>query len=161
MQWNQPHMIPDGSGVLFTSCIGDPTAVYNVSAPNYTSDPYGCQVYLAQIPPQPPADGIDRTNYENVSVNIGAGSGGATHARVKYGYEENEPTRGTAWPPAIHFYCTQYQGTCYSSNQDFSLNSQPALPIGVPQRVLFYQVEYLNASNQVVASDPMMMVAIP
>jgi hypothetical protein len=110
---------------------------------------------------KPPADGIDRTNFENVSVAIGAGSAGATHARVKYGYEENEGTRGTTWPAAIHFYCTQYQGTCYSANQNLTLNSTPNLAIGVPQRVLFYQVEYLNAANAVVATDPVTMAAIP
>ena len=124
-------------------------------------DTYGCQVFLASIPPQPTSDGIDRTDYENVSITIGPGSGGATHARVKYGYEENEHTRGTTWPPAIHFYCTQYQGTCYSSDQNLPLSSQQTLQIGVPQRVLFYEVEYLNASNQVVASDPIVTVAIP
>ena len=80
---------------------------------------------------------------------------------MKYGYEENEPRKGTTWPPIIHFYCTQYQGTCYSSNQNLPLSSPQTLPIGVPQRVLFYEVEYLNASNQVVASDPITTVTIP
>ena len=116
---------------------------------------------MARIPPPPPDDGIDRTNYENVSVTIGKGSGGASHARVKYGYVENEPTRGTTSPPAIHFYCTQYQGTCYNTGQNLALNSVQTLQIGVPQRVLFYQVEYLNGSNLVVATDPMHVVAIP
>ena len=127
---------------------------------------------MALIPPQPTADGIDRTNFENVSVSIGPGSGGATHAVVTFGYEENEPTRGTTWPPTIHFYCAQYQGQCYYQSGNYgnttlanatslSLNSNQTLPMGVPQRVLFYQVEYLNSSNQVVATDPMQVVAIP
>jgi hypothetical protein len=152
-----PHTVPDGSAALFESCAADPHLALNGAS----VDSYGCQVFADLIPPQPPADGIDRTNYENVTVTIGAGSGGATHARVKYGYEENEPKRGTTWPPSIHFYCTQYQGTCYSSDQNLPLNSQQVLQIGVPQRVLFYEVEYLNASNQVVASDPITTVAIP
>ena len=152
-----PHAVPDGTEALFMSCIADAHLTTNGAG----IDPYGCQVFAALIPPQPTADGIDRTNYENVTITIGAGSGGATQARVKYGYQENEPNRGTTWPPAIHFYCTQYQGTCYSSNQNLSLGSQQTLQIGVPQRVLFYQVEYLNGANQVVASDPIMTVAIP
>jgi hypothetical protein len=152
-----PHTVPDGSAALFESCAADPhIAIHGTSV-----DTYGCQVFADLIPAQPPSDGIDRTHYESVSITVGAGSGGATHARVKYGYEENEPTRGTTWPPAIHFYCTQYQGTCYSSDQNLPLSSPQTLQIGVPQRVLFYQVEYLNASNQVVASDPMTAVAIP
>jgi hypothetical protein len=152
-----PHTVPDGSAALFESCAVDPhLAIHGANV-----DTYGCQVFADLIPAQPPSDGIDRTNYENVSITIGAGSAGATHARVKYGYEENERMRGTTWPPAIHFYCTQYQGTCYSSDQNLPLSSLQTLAYGVPQRVLFYQVEYLNGSNQVVASDPIMTVAIP
>ena len=156
------HVIPDSSWVTFESCVADPHINVNGSANGgSTTDIYGCQEFMAKIPPQPPADGIDRTNYESVTVTIGAGSGSATHARVMYGYEENEPARETIWPPVMHFYCTQYQGTCYSSDQNLPLNSQQALQIGVPQRVIFYEVEYLNSSNQVVASDPMTAVAIP
>ena len=157
LQSLHPHTVPDGSAALFESCAADPHLTTNGAA----VDSYGCQVFADLIPAQPPSDGIDRTNYESVSITIGAGSGGATHARVKYGYEENEPRRGTTWPPAIHFYCTQYQGTCYSSDQNLPLSSTQTLQIGVPQRVLFYQVEYLNASNQMVASDPIVTVAIP
>jgi hypothetical protein len=152
-----PHTVPDGSAALFESCAADP----HITIHGTSIDTYGCQAFAALIPAQPPADSIDRTNYENVTITIGAGTGGATHARVKYGYEENERTRGTTWPPAIHFYCTQYQGTCYSSDQNLSLSSPQTLQIGVPQRVLFYQVEYLNGSNQVVASDPITTAAIP
>ena len=158
LQGNAPHTVTDGSGALFESCIADPHLTINGLI---AANPYDCEVFLATIPAQPSADGIDRTGYETVAITIGAGSGGATHARVRYGYEENEPVRGTTWPRAINFYCTQYQATCYFSDQNFSLNSQPTVQIGVPQRVLFYQVEYLNASNQVVASDPLIAVAVP
>jgi hypothetical protein len=152
------HAVPDGSFYTFESCVADPHLATNGGG---SDDSYGCHEFMVRVPPQPPADGIDRTNYESVVINIGAGSGWATHARVKYGYEENEPIRGTTWPPTINFYCTQYQGTCYASDQNMPLNSSQTLAIGVPQRVLFYQVEYLNASNQVVASDPATTVAVP
>jgi hypothetical protein len=152
-----PHVVPDGSAAIFESHIADP----HISINGANLQVKDAQVYQVVIPPQPPADGIDRTNYETASITIGTGSGGATQARVKYGYEENERMRGTTWPPAIHFYCTQYQGTCYSSDQNLPLSSVKTLPYGVPQRVLFYQVEYLNSTNQVVASDPIMTVAIP
>jgi len=156
------HTLPDGSWLMFESCVGDPHINVNGSFDGGSvSDLYGCGEFMAQIPPQPPADGIDRTNFETVQIAVGAGSGGATHARVKYGYEENEPARGTTSPPLVHFYCTQYQGTCYASDQTMSLNSTQTLAIGVPQRVLFCQVEYLNGSNQVVASDPMTTVVVP
>jgi len=157
LQSSHPHTVPDGSGILFESCVGDPHITTNGGG---GADTYGCQTFLASIPPQPPADGIDRTNFENVSVNILPSFGGATHARVKYGYEENEPVRSPTWPRTIHFYCTQYKGTCYS-DQNLPLNSKAILPMGVPQRVLYYQVEYLDSSNTVVATDPVTTTAIP
>jgi len=156
LQGFAPHTVPDGSGALFQSCIADPHIQTHGGGGNIN-----CQVYLAHIPPQPPADGIDRTNFENVSVNILPSFGGATHARVKYGYEENEAVRSPTWPRTIHFYCTQYKGTCYSANQNLPLNSKAILPVGVPQRVLYYQVEYLDSSNTVVATDPVTTTAIP
>jgi hypothetical protein len=152
------HSVPDGSFFTYESCVADPHL--GMKGPG-SQDSYGCHEFMVRVPPQPLADGIDRTNYEPVVIPIGAGSGGATHARVKYGYEENEPTRGTTWPPAIHFYCTQYQGTCYSSDQNLPLSSQQTLQIGVPQRVLFFEVEYLNDSNSVVAQGPAQVVAVP
>jgi hypothetical protein len=173
--WRQqaahPHVVPDGSYAMFETCITDPH-MGPLGGFSTDQDNYGCHPMMALIPPQPTADGIDRTNFENVSVSIGPGSGGATHAVVTFGYEENEPTRGTTWPPTIHFYCAQYQGQCYYQSGNYgnttlanatslSLNSNQTLPMGVPQRVLFYQVEYLNSSNQVVATDPMQVVAIP
>jgi hypothetical protein len=56
---------------------------------------------------------------------------------------------------------TQTVTVCYSSDQNLPLSSPQTLQIGVRQRVLCYQVEYLNASNQVVASDLMSAVAVP
>jgi len=152
------HTVPDGSYVIYDSCALDPHI--NQNGGN-SGGAYGCQDLMARIPPQPTEDRIDRTNYENVTVKIAGGPSGATHAQVKYGYQENEPSRTTIWPPALNFFCTQYQGACYYPDQNLPLNSQQSFQIGVPQRVLFYEVEYLNASNQIVASDPMTAVAIP
>jgi uncharacterized repeat protein (TIGR03803 family) len=153
------NMTADDGWVIKDNCLADPY----VNPSTGSTEGLNCmsQVHMFKVPPQPPNDGIDRTNYENVTISIGPGSAGTTHARVKYGYQENERARGTVWPPTLRFYCTQYQGPCYSSNQSLPLNSPQVLQIGVPQRVLFYQVEYLNGSNQVVASDPVTAVAIP
>ena len=115
----------------------------------------GCasQTYLVKIPPQPPDDGINRTTYENVPIAVGAGSNGATHARVKYGYQEDGPVN--------NFYCTQYRKTCYYSDQNLPLNGTVNLAVGVPQRVIFYQVEYLDSSDNVVATGPITAYAVP
>lgn len=165
------HGVPDGSMVMFTNCVADPHINGNAS----TGDAYGCQVYGAEVPPQPPQDGIDRTDFENVDFRIGTASG-ATQARLKWGYLENERhavTDSIAWPPTMHYWCTQYQATCYwngsATTPSFAaatfaglpLNSFQSLQIGAPQRMLFYQVDYLNAAGTLIASDPMKIAAVP
>jgi hypothetical protein len=152
------NMVPDDSWVTKDDCKADPYVQAELQAayPNSTNTGYCLsEVYMYKIPPQPPADSTVRTTYTTAIITVGAGSGGATHARIKYGFEENEPTRGTTWPPTIHFYATQYQGLSYYSDQNLSLSTQYNLGIGVPQRVLFYQIEYLNSGNSVVATDPL------
>lgn len=109
-------------------------------------------VVAATIPPQPMDDGIDRTDYEEVRVVI-ENRPGATHARVKYGFEENGPRKS--------FFCTQRKETCYLPNRYLRLNSTQSARAGVPQRILFYQVEYLNARSSVVAAGPVVAVAVP
>lgn len=118
------------------------------------------EVYLLKVPPQPPNDGIDRTNYLNVTVTIGAGPSGAGSAKVRYGYEENESPHGTTWPPVIHYYCTQYQGECDTACTT-GLSANHSYEVGVPQRVLYYQREYYSDSSYngtALSSDPMQAV---
>jgi len=105
-----------------------------------------------------------------VTINIGAGESGAKGARIRFGYEENEPNRAVTQPRTMHFYCTQYHENCYYQAGNYSntkaanatnlpLGSSQTLRIGVPQRVLFYQVEYLDGSKSM-ATGPMQMLAI-
>ncbi len=142
--------LPDQSWAYFDNCMANP---HWLTANTLDATACGSQMYLVKIPPQPPADGVDRTNYENVPVSIGAGPPGATHARIKYGYEENGPR--------ANFYCTQRKETCYFSNQNLPFNSTQTLAVGVPQRIVFFQVEYLNNSNAIVSTGPITAVAIP
>jgi len=72
---------------------------------------------------------------------------------VKYGYEENGPEED--------FYCTQYKQTCYYSDQNLPLNGTVNLQVGIPQRVIFYQVDYLDSSNNLVATGPITAYAVP
>ena len=167
LQSNAPHPVTDGSGALFYSCIADPhLAITGLAAPN----PYDCEVYLATIPVQPTADGKDRTKYLTIPITIGT-VGGASYAILKYGYEENEPTRGATFPPTINYYCTQYQAGCFwgatgapvytvGSGTHIALSSTTNLQIGVPQRVLAYNILYFNGSNVQVGSSGLQWLAI-
>jgi hypothetical protein len=148
-----PHAIPDGSGALFRSCAAD---TY-MQVQGYVWGPAGCNMFVGSIPPQPTVDGIDRTNYETLPIAIGTASG-ASYAELEYGYEENEPTRAVTRPATINYYCTQYRGTCYwassgsptyspSGGAHLSLSATSNLQLGVPQRVLYYNILYYNSSN--------------
>jgi hypothetical protein len=135
--------IPDDSWVWKDTCIED---TYLNAYTGGGESPVNCidEVYMWKVPAQPPVDTTNRTTYTNVTITIG-NPGGASHANVAYGFEENEPIRGTTWPPTIHFYGTQYQGE--STTACTTLGQSPTYAIGVPQRVLFYQVQYFNNSS--------------
>jgi hypothetical protein len=105
---------------------------------------------MVKVPSQPPEDGLDRAGLENVSIEI-ATYPGAARARVKYGYEE--------YGTRDDFHCTLHGEICSSAM--LPLASTSTLKIGIPQHLLFYQIEYLNAANTVVGSGPIEALAIP
>lgn len=134
---NMAESLPDGSWVML-----ELRSPWSITAYN--------EVYVAKVPPQPPTDGIDRTNFEKVPITVGNPGGSVVAAQVKYGYAENGP-------PAS-FFCTQRPEPCI---QTVSLGQAIEPSLGVPQRVLFYQVDYLDSKGNVVSSDPVTAVAIP
>ena len=133
------HSLPDGSWALFPS---------NLTNLNNNNPVGAADIFLVKIPPTPAEDGIDRSNYEPIAVATNAVAGAVT-ASVAYGYEENGPRSS--------FYCTQRPEPCTVTTAPGSSVSLP----GVPQRILFYQVSYLDGSGNVVSSDDMQAVAVP
>jgi len=129
------HPTPDGSWAVFPSNAVMDTAI-------------GDTVLMVKIPPYPAQDTVDRTTVINVPVQARTFSG-AVSARVKFGFEENGPRTS--------FFCTQRQETC---SVPASLNSIVNVP-AITQRVLFFQVEYLNGSGQVVGAELLGAVPVP
>ena len=136
-----PHTVPDGSAALFESCAADP----HLTVEGTSVNSYGCQVFADLIPAQPPSDGIDRTNYESVSITIGAGSGGATHARVKYGYERERASEGNdlaayhpfllhAIPGDVLFLEPEPVAQLTANSSDWGAAARPVLRGGIPER---------------------------
>ena len=113
---------------------------------NVTNPPK--RIFLVKIPPQPPVDGIDRSNYVPVPIQVPTVTSAAT-AKVFYGYEEDGARSA--------FYCTQQPDPCSVSSVPGSLVNLP----GVPQRVLFYEVEYLDNSGNVLGKGPVNAAAVP
>jgi len=101
-----------------------------------------------KVPPYPAVDAVDRTNFENVPAPV-TRAGTAVSVRISYGYEENGPR--------TNFYCTQRPEVCTLTG---TINSTIMIP-AIPQRVLFYRADYLDASNAVVGSDALVAVPVP
>lgn len=136
--------LPDGSWTIF-----------------YAPNPPPSNVLLAKIPPITPSDGIDRSTFLRVPLNLTPPTGkGITKAIVEFGYMENGSP--------LSYYCTSRQEPCvsvsssisdpdpfkYEITESFSpvscaTSCSIAIPV-LPERVAYYKVKYLdNANNQV------------
>lgn len=134
--FSNAHPLPDGSWSIFASRV--PGTI------DQTTD----ETYLVKMPPTPTPDGIDRSNFINVPVQTTTVTN-ATTAKILYGYEENGPRTS--------FFCTQRAEPC-------SLSTVPGASINIPavtQRVVFYQIQYLNSSNVILQTSPLQAAAVP
>jgi hypothetical protein len=170
-RWNSSagnDELPDDAWVFHDTCIADPYifAEMAAAAPNVTNNAYCLQEdYAYKIPGQPTADGLDRSNYLTVPIVVGSVGASPAYAILEYGYEENEPSHGTTYPPTVHYYCQQYQAACFwngaaatpaytaASGTHLSLSATSNLTIGVPQRTMAYNILYFNGSNVQVGSS--------
>jgi hypothetical protein len=107
---------------------------------------------IAQIPPYPMPDSINRADFVPVSVNVSppAGVAGVT---AEFGYAENGPADG--------YFCTSRQEICVKGNQpangfDFAGDNVPELPCtascsivipAISQHVIYFRLKYLTANG--------------
>jgi hypothetical protein len=144
--------LPNASWLLF----------WNVSMPGA-----GQGILAAKIPPYPAVDGVDRTTFVPMSVQLNPPGGmGVDNALIQFGYAENGA--------ADQFYCTSRHEPCLavaanvpadpfkypSDSPDGTLGGLAGIPcssgctIAIPaisQRVVYYQVLYRDSGNRVVA----------
>lgn len=135
------HMLPDASWAVYQANV-DSTTQYVISA------------LMAKIPPQPPNDGKDRTNFIPIAVPTVTGVAGATQVVADFGDD-----------PA-NFYCTQRAEGCratsstYNASQPFYFKTTdtysgvtPGQNIIVPckpEHVVYYRVVYLDSGGSAV-----------
>ncbi|HEY4089728.1 MAG TPA: hypothetical protein VGM43_27565 [Bryobacteraceae bacterium] len=167
--WRRISMGFSGYGRQFEfgTFIPDPTGTWAFSE-GYWLDGVRNDLMIAKLPPWPnPQDvTVNRTNFIQQSVQIGAGQN-LTSARVRFGYTENGNVSD--------FFCTARQETCVTAGSASSANtpywfisenqgwqscssgctvSVPA----IPGRVLFYAVDRQDGAGNTVPGSPQVVV---
>jgi len=143
--------LPDNSWILFQA--------------NYL-DSARRELYMAKLPPWPAPDGVDRSTFVPLPLQLTPPSGlGVTNAIVEFGYQEFNGT------------CTTRKEACVANAAavgavpfQFAGENPPGAPcssactIAIPavsQRILYYTVKYRDASNKVLAVTPAQALATP
>ena len=121
--------------------------------------------FLVKIPPFPSGDSVNRGTFEPLSIQLGSVPAGTDNIVVQFGYNPD-------------FYCTSRQEACIT-NQSTINETTPfywasekysGLPCAsgctvtipaVPQRVVYYRVQYRNASGTVIATAATAVAAVP
>ncbi len=150
--WNAKSL-PDASWAVFTR--------------GTTVAPFGglLTVWMAKLPPRPVPDGVDRSTFLPLAVNLTPPANvPVATAVIRFGYaEQGDPDR---------FYCTSRRETCVAASASFgavepfqyeitesytgvacATGCRIALPV-LPAHVVYYQPVFLDAAGRVVATGP-------
>ena len=145
--------LPDASWALFTR--------------GTTVAPFGdlLTVWMAKVPPQPVPDGVDRSTFLPLAVDLTPPPNAqVARAVIRFGYaEQGDPER---------YYCTSRREACISASASFTAvepfkyettesyagvecatGCRITLPV-LPLHVIYYEPVYLDASGRVVARGP-------
>ncbi|HVW10994.1 MAG TPA: hypothetical protein VHC90_20560 [Bryobacteraceae bacterium] len=163
MNWRRITMGFSGPGrqFEFSTFIPDPTGKWGFLE-GYWLNGVRNDLMIAKLPPWPnPQDvTVNRTNFINQSVQVGA-SQNLPNARVRFGYTENGN--------ASDFFCTARQEACVAAGAPYSFISESAgwqactngctisVP-AIPGRVLFYAVDRQDGAGNTVPGDTQVVV---
>src|ERR1022692_3118325 len=135
------RLLPDSSWIFFEADYLDLT---------------GMDIWMGKMPPYPSQDSYDRSTFIPVTLNATPPSGeGITNAIVQFGYQEYNGNCTTRNDP-----CIANQSSVSSTDPFYYSSENPSgMPCssgctivvpGLPQHVLYYQIQYRNNSNQTV-----------
>jgi hypothetical protein len=135
------------------------------------------QWLAAKMPPYPPVDTIDRSNFVGVPVKLSPPAGlPVNNAVVQFGYAENggpesfycttrqEKCLATAATlPAIPFqYASEGVGGVESGVSGVSCVNGCTISIpGISQRMIYYQLIYRDSANRTLATGQVEVAAVP
>jgi hypothetical protein len=160
--FDNPYVLPNGQWMMFEGHFAGDASLNKV-------------FFLGKIPPPAPKDSYNRTDFIPISITLPALSG-ATQAFVRYGYAENGPagslfctsrkescvvgavTSNTAVDHTNPFYFEQTEAASWNPVACTG-GCTITLP-GIPQRALYYQFVYRNASGTVYTA-PVSVTAVP
>lgn len=153
----------------FSNCRATPEAGFSWCVIDW-ADGKRSEWFSIRIAPMPKTDGVDRTKFISIPVSV-PGISEAVSVRARFGYLENGGS-------LLH--CTSYQVEC-STEIPSSAPSDPysfmneavtrqacgsgstcniMIPV-IPNRMIYYVVDQLDASGNVVTSYPMRVAAVP
>jgi len=127
------------------------------------ADGVHCDWFAVKLPPWPGQDAVNRAGFVAVPVTVNAAPG-STQVRIRFGYAENgSPTS---------FFCTTRQEACTTSGAPFAYASDTQTDAGcatgctvnipaIGGRVVYYEIDWLDASGNLVAASPLAAAATP
>ena len=156
--FSSARTLPDGSQILWRW---------------YWGDSFRSEVLAAKLPPLPPSDSVNRSDFVPIKVKVGQVPTTAKSVVAEFGYEENRnPGFQAEIPP-----CTTRQEGCLKGSQPeneygFSSETVTGVPCSGPggcsiqipalsQKMLYYRLLYRDASNRTVGRSGTQVVAVP
>jgi hypothetical protein len=162
------HGMP-GLQYQFSNCRATPDGNFAFCVADWL-DGVRSEWVALRLSPMPKIDSLNRTSFVPVTLNY-QGSPGASNIRARFGYAENGGSL---------LRCTAYQVECTTeipvaapsepygftnesvTRQNCAINGACTITIpAISNRMLYYVVDRLDNSGNVVASFPMQVVAVP
>jgi hypothetical protein len=158
-----------GTAYVYSNCRPTADAQF-MFCPGYWLDGVRTEWLAYRIPPTFPTDNVNRTSFVPVTLTYQGGPS-ASNIRARFGYLENGGD-------LLH--CTAYQQDCSteipsgSPSDPYSFTNETVTRQGcasgaactitvpsLPNRVLYYVVDRLDGSGNVVSTTPLESVAVP
>ena len=116
-----------------------------------------CDLLAVKLPPWPGQESAYDGDFVDIPVPIPP-SAGTVNARIRFGYAENGP--------ANSFFCTTRQEACTTSGSPFAFASETQTDTAcangctieipaMPRRVVYYEIDLLDGSGNVIFSSPL------
>ncbi len=154
----------------YSNCRATPDATMMFCNGPWPYDAVRADWWMYKISPQPAHDNIDRTTFVPIPIPV-VGVAGASYVRARFGYHENG---------ANLLHCMPYSQDCSteipsaSPTDPYSFTNEAvtrqsclagtACTVAIPalsNRVLYYVVDYLDGSGNILSSKPKQAVAVP